>query len=137
MRLSAAFNFALIVIFTILMRCMQRKFPKYKHCKGPQTHIIFMKTHKCASSSIQNILMRYAYENDLLLVMPGVGNYLGHPEYFAPGYALPVPKARKSYNIFTHHTRFYYESIRKMAVIFVAFRRSNYIERFKSFLKLV
>ena len=42
-----------------------------------QTRIGFLKTHKCASSSVQNILMRFGQANKLNFALPTVGNYLG------------------------------------------------------------
>ena len=39
--------------------------------------IAFLKTHKCASSSVQNMLMRFGLENELNFVLPSAGNYLG------------------------------------------------------------
>ncbi len=40
-------------------------------CKA-KTEIVFHKTHKCSSSSIQNFLMRYAKKHELNLVLPKV-----------------------------------------------------------------
>ena len=42
-----------------------------------QTNIGFLKTHKCASSSVQNILMRFGLKNELNFVLPSAGNYVG------------------------------------------------------------
>ena len=48
-------------------------------------HITFIKTHKCASSTIQNILMRYGYKNKLTFVLPkNKGNHLGWSQPFDP-----------------------------------------------------
>ncbi|CAB3385405.1 Hypothetical predicted protein [Cloeon dipterum] len=47
----------------------------------PSDHIFFLKTHKCASSTVQNILMRRGFEKGLNFVLPEKGNYMGHP-YF-------------------------------------------------------
>lgn len=43
---------------------------------GPKRRVAFLKTHKCASTTIQNILLRYAYKNNLTLVLPDHGNYI-------------------------------------------------------------
>ena len=43
----------------------------------PRTKVAFLKTHKTASTTIQNILFRYAYKNNLTLVLPDSGNYFG------------------------------------------------------------
>ena len=36
----------------------------------------FLKTHKCASSSVQNILIRWGLTRDSNFVLPHTGNYL-------------------------------------------------------------
>ena len=41
------------------------------------TKIVYLKTHKCASSSIQNILFRFGLKNQLTFALPSTGNYLG------------------------------------------------------------
>ena len=47
----------------------------------PKKKIGFLKAHKCASSSIQNVLFRYVIKNNLNVVLPKQGNYL---DYFIP-----------------------------------------------------
>lgn len=78
---------------------------KPQRCQ-PHRNVVFLKTHKCASSSIQNVLMRYATQHNLTVVLPRHGNYMGYPQRFQASYAVPLPSAFGSeYNIFTHHTR--------------------------------
>ena len=50
-------------------------FNGYRDCM-PANKVAFMKTHKCASTSIQNILMRYGLNHDLNFVLPLTGHYL-------------------------------------------------------------
>jgi hypothetical protein len=50
--------------------------PLFRICQK-QTNIGFLKTHKCASSSVQNILMRFGVKNQLNFVLPSAGNYVG------------------------------------------------------------
>ena len=50
-------------------------YPGYKNCMKKQK-VGFLKTHKCASSSLQNILMRYGLNNNLNFVLPSAGNYI-------------------------------------------------------------
>ncbi|XP_050700188.1 galactosylceramide sulfotransferase-like [Eriocheir sinensis] len=52
----------------------------------PSNHLFFLKTHKCASSTVQNILFRYGYSRNLTFALPRSGNYLGHPKYFKVGH---------------------------------------------------
>ena len=40
----------------------------------PIKNIVFHKTHKCSGTTIQNILFRYAINNELLVVLPKVGH---------------------------------------------------------------
>ncbi|XP_037793108.1 galactosylceramide sulfotransferase-like [Penaeus monodon] len=72
----------------------------------PQHHVMFLKTHKCASSTVQNIFLRYGYTNNLTFALPGAGNYLGNPGLFKAG-LIPkslLPPSGKV-DIFAVHTR--------------------------------
>ena len=42
----------------------------------PKKVIVFHKTHKCSSTTLQNILLRYAYKNELNVVVPKENNTL-------------------------------------------------------------
>ena len=44
----------------------------------PQRKIAFAKTHKTASSTVQNVLLRYGLANGLEFLLPPVHNYLGN-----------------------------------------------------------
>ncbi|CAL4071511.1 unnamed protein product, partial [Meganyctiphanes norvegica] len=72
----------------------------------PHNHIMFLKTHKCASSTVQNIFLRYGYNHNLTFALPGAGNYLGNPSHFryhmVPRKLLP-PNGKV--DIFAVHTR--------------------------------
>ncbi|CAH0384251.1 unnamed protein product [Bemisia tabaci] len=77
--------------------------------------IFFLKTHKCGSSTVQNILMRYGLNEGLDFVLPERGNYLGSPTFFIPtmiGKSIRTPN--RVYNIFTHHNRFNHTSTMKV-----------------------
>lgn len=47
----------------------------------PVHKIAFMKTHKTASSTVQNILFRYGLDNNLNFVLPLEGNHLNDPTH--------------------------------------------------------
>uniref|UniRef100_T1JN76 Galactose-3-O-sulfotransferase n=1 Tax=Strigamia maritima TaxID=126957 RepID=T1JN76_STRMM len=81
-------------------------------CK-PRNSIIFLKTHKTAGSSIQNILMRYAENHGLLIALPFSLNYLGHPSPFKRTF-VPRLKSGYSYNILCHHARFNFHEMRRV-----------------------
>lgn len=70
----------------------------------PQTKIAFLKTHKCASSTIQNILFRFGEARQLNFVFPSRGNYLGRNEHFDRNMISTVPWKNLEYDIFAVHT---------------------------------
>ena len=68
---------ALLLLYKILARPAPAPAPTAGGRCAPQHRVAFLKTHKAASSSVQNILMRYSREHGLNLVLPSAGNYLG------------------------------------------------------------
>ncbi|XP_038052306.1 galactose-3-O-sulfotransferase 2-like [Patiria miniata] len=88
------------------------------HC-SPKTNIVFLKTHKCGSSTLQNVLLRYGERRNLDFVLPEKANYLGL-SVFHRGNMMYYPV--KKYNILCHHTRFSYKEISA-----VMFKDSLYI----------
>lgn len=80
-------------------------FPGYKDCH-PRRKVAFLKTHKCASSTIQNTLMRFAVKNNLNVVLPLTGNYVGRymPFHRTVLYGTPWQAADLKYDIFCLHT---------------------------------
>ena len=85
-------------------------------CSEPVTKVGFMKTHKTASSTIQNILMRYGMNSDWNFVMYSSGSHLGPPtnQYllnrpFSSSWVRDVPwhdmVQEEGYNIFAFHTK--------------------------------
>ena len=69
---------------------------------SPNENVFFVKTHKTASSTIQNILYRYGYKNDLNFAMPKYGNRFNYPTYIGIRNIRPM----ESYNIVTNHMRY-------------------------------
>ena len=52
---------------------------------SPQENVVFLKTHKTASSTIQNIFFRYGLRNNLRFALPEKGwksHLLGYPNPF-------------------------------------------------------
>ncbi|XP_067119342.1 galactosylceramide sulfotransferase-like [Centruroides vittatus] len=78
----------------------------------PKTNVVFMKTHKCASSTIQNIFMRYGDLHNLTFVLPASRNYLGHPAPFKKTMVPDPSRYHVTYNILTHHSRFNYKEMK-------------------------
>uniref|UniRef100_A0A1E1XE35 Putative galactose-3-o-sulfotransferase n=1 Tax=Amblyomma aureolatum TaxID=187763 RepID=A0A1E1XE35_9ACAR len=74
----------------------------------PRINIVFLKTHKCASSTVMNIFLRFGTEHGLNFVLPKSPNthYLGHPEPFSRRFIANISAYNMTYNILTHHTRY-------------------------------
>ncbi|CAM4721455.1 unnamed protein product, partial [Lepidochelys kempii] len=76
-------------------------------CK-PKTHVVFLKVHKSASSTVMNILFRFGETHHLTFALPINGaSQLGYPHYFlaesVEGFTLGNASA---FNITCHHMRF-------------------------------
>ncbi|GFY62066.1 galactosylceramide sulfotransferase [Trichonephila inaurata madagascariensis] len=100
----------------------------------PRKNIVFLKTHKCASSSIQNIFNRYGYRRGLTFVLPAKGSYIGHPEPFNWSMVPDVRRFGLRYNILTHHCRLNYDEMRRNLpddVLFITIVR-NPVELYES-----
>ncbi|XP_041452730.1 galactosylceramide sulfotransferase-like [Lytechinus variegatus] len=81
-------------------------------CK-PQSNIVYVKTHKTGSSTLQNIIYRYGDERRLTFALPSRGVYIQSVREFEPNSILPVRQG-KSFNIMANHQRFFYESIKNV-----------------------
>lgn len=98
----------------------------------PRSNIVFLKTHKCASSSVQNLLLRYGVSNGKVFVLPSINNYLGHPTKFNR-HLVPKPNGFE-YNILAHHSRLNYSEMRALMppdTIFITIIRDP-VELFES-----
>ncbi|CAF1162526.1 unnamed protein product [Adineta ricciae] len=92
------------------------KMKKKKTCR-PKRNILFLKTHKTGSSTIQNIFLRYGDRNNLTIVLPEKYNYFGHPQPFNRSMLLPrynQSSLTSQNNIFAHHARFNYEEMKSI-----------------------
>ncbi|XP_035687779.1 galactosylceramide sulfotransferase-like [Branchiostoma floridae] len=79
-----------------------------------KTNIVFLKTHKTAGSTIQNVIMRYGLNKNLTFALPRTGHRF--PGFFERSSVLPVNqnKNKTAYNILCHHTRFHYDNMRDL-----------------------
>ena len=66
-----------------------------KSCEAKRK-IVFHKTHKCSSTTIQNILFRYTKKHSLHLALPDRGNFLGEDSGFSVNF-------HKKHSIFQHY----------------------------------
>nr|XP_013012754.1 galactose-3-O-sulfotransferase 2-like [Cavia porcellus] len=89
--------------------------------RPPVTNIMFLKTHKTASSTVLNILYRYAEMHNLSVALPvGRSFHLGFPWLFVAHYvegalqAGPHPGPPRQFNIMCNHLRFNLPEVQKI-----------------------
>ncbi|XP_021103083.1 galactose-3-O-sulfotransferase 2 [Heterocephalus glaber] len=87
----------------------------------PVTNIMFLKTHKTASSTVLNILYRFAEMHNLSVALPqGPDFHLGFPWLFVARYvegalqAGPHPRPPRQFNIMCNHLRFNLPEVQKV-----------------------
>ncbi|XP_063606606.1 uncharacterized protein LOC134781343 [Penaeus indicus] len=80
----------------------------------PSTNIAFLKTHKCASSAVQNILFRYGYAHGLRFALPDYGNYFGGAVTFDADMVRLTPWYKLGVNIFAIHTKWDHEQVKSV-----------------------
>ncbi|XP_066477594.1 galactose-3-O-sulfotransferase 2-like [Tiliqua scincoides] len=84
-------------------------------CK-PKTHIVFLKMHKSASSTVMNILFRFGETHNLTFAFPIKGdNLLHYPHYFTAGAVEGFSPSKESkFNIMCHHMRFFQPQVARI-----------------------
>ncbi|XP_039253216.2 galactosylceramide sulfotransferase-like isoform X1 [Styela clava] len=75
-------------------------------------NVMFLKTHKTGSSTLQNILIRYAYKNDRFVGLPQLGHIFGmySGSSFTPSMMFPLPESTNM-NMLLHHMVFDYTEV--------------------------
>ncbi|CAH1785461.1 unnamed protein product [Owenia fusiformis] len=74
--------------------------------KGTGHNICFIKTHKCASSTITNIMQRYGLKNNLTFALPLKNNvYFGFLRDFREDSVAPLPPGKQA-NMLVNHAIF-------------------------------
>ncbi|KAJ0055762.1 hypothetical protein NL108_011408, partial [Boleophthalmus pectinirostris] len=75
------------------------------------TDVVFLKTHKTASSTMQNILFRFAERHNLTVALPNYGGQFSYPYLFQRSSVHPhtLPP-----NIITNHMRFNKKELEKL-----------------------
>ncbi|XP_790357.1 galactosylceramide sulfotransferase [Strongylocentrotus purpuratus] len=81
-------------------------------CK-PHSNIVYIKTHKTGSSTLQNIIYRYGDEKNLTFALPARDVYIQSVREFEPSSILPVRPGRQI-NIMANHVRFFYNDIKNL-----------------------
>ena len=99
----------------------------------PKTHIAFLKTHKAASSTVQNILYRFGWTHGLSFVLPQVGHLLSRK---ADNYYPIISSLDQSgkYDILCNHVVFnktQFKSLMHDDAVYLAIVR-NPLQRFVS-----
>ncbi|XP_033759607.1 galactose-3-O-sulfotransferase 2-like [Pecten maximus] len=77
---------------------------RYSIKGAPVQHIAFLKVHKAASTSIQNIFLRYGHEHNLVFALPKGKDPAG-VQSLTPHAIFPIPTNR-TIDIFCAHVRF-------------------------------
>ncbi|XP_051965435.1 galactose-3-O-sulfotransferase 2 isoform X2 [Xyrauchen texanus] len=82
----------------------------------PKNHIVFLKTHKTASSTILNILYRYGDSRNLTFALPlNMHSQLFYPAFFATHFVEGIRTSSvKEYHILCNHMRFNSREVRKL-----------------------
>ncbi|XP_077205207.1 galactose-3-O-sulfotransferase 2-like [Paroedura picta] len=90
-------------------------FPQGATCK-PKTHIVFLKVHKSASSTVINILFRFGETHNLTFALPINGfHQLNYPHYFTAAVVEKLsPSNDSQFNIMCHHMRFFKPEVAKV-----------------------
>ncbi|XP_020642085.2 galactose-3-O-sulfotransferase 2 [Pogona vitticeps] len=77
-----------------------------KTCQ-PTTHVMFLKTHKTASSTILNILFRFSEKHNLTVALPRHNDvHLGYPYSFRASYVEEFKTIGPNFSIMCNHLRF-------------------------------
>ena len=79
----------------------------------PRKKVAFVKTHKCASTSIQNILIRFGITNNLNFVLPSKEPHFGNHVPFSRSMMIGTlwEEAGLNYDMFLVHTRWNFQQI--------------------------
>ncbi|XP_030838132.1 galactosylceramide sulfotransferase [Strongylocentrotus purpuratus] len=74
----------------------------------PRHNVVFWKTHKCGSSTMQNMMFRHAIKNDLRLLLPPRTHLFDLIRRFNATRDVPRDfiERGKHFNMFAHHARF-------------------------------
>ncbi|XP_038049246.1 uncharacterized protein LOC119722913 [Patiria miniata] len=102
---------AFIKTSSTLFRVLPSGKLKTGSCK-PLNNMAMMKTHKCSSSTLQNILYRWGDDHNLTFILPKEGPYIGHPQPFDISHAERV--VGDKYNIVANHARYNEEGLKKV-----------------------
>lgn len=115
----------------IEMKTFSGKDVHSKKCT-PKKNIIFVKTHKTASTTVQNILIRKGIKLGAIFVLPRSENIICQKHRFR--HTMVTQPTNFSYNMMIHHARFNYEEMKKIMpndTLFITILR-NPVSQFES-----
>jgi len=119
-KLFICFLFSFLFLLIYLKKSIdEAKVAKSNSCENVK-NIVFLKTHKCASSSLQNIFLRYGEKHNLNFAVPDHGHQLYDEEWNLVG----MNQENMEYNIFCNHARF---DLKKISDVMGDNQRSVYI----------
>ncbi|XP_009995050.1 PREDICTED: galactose-3-O-sulfotransferase 2 [Chaetura pelagica] len=80
-----------------------------------QTNVMFLKTHKTASSTVLNIMFRFAERYNLTVALPADQLlHLGYPKTFLANFVEEFEAIGQNYNIMCNHLRFNPSEVQKV-----------------------
>ncbi|KAF1673304.1 G3ST2 sulfotransferase, partial [Pygoscelis papua] len=80
-----------------------------------KTNVMFLKTHKTASSTVLNIMFRFAERYNLTVALPaGQLVHLGYPKTFLASFVEEFQAIGQNYNIMCNHLRFNSSEVQKV-----------------------
>ncbi|XP_064021350.1 galactose-3-O-sulfotransferase 2 [Pogoniulus pusillus] len=80
-----------------------------------KTNVMFLKTHKTASSTVLNVMFRFAEKHNLTIALPaGRLFHLGYPETFLTDFVEDFDTIGQNYNIMCNHLRFNLAEVQKV-----------------------
>ncbi|XP_062989298.1 galactose-3-O-sulfotransferase 2 [Elgaria multicarinata webbii] len=93
---------------------VRRQRPVFKPCQ-PTMNVMFLKTHKTASSTVLNILFRFSEKHNLTVALP-CGNefHLGYPLRFKATDVEEFKTIGQNFNIMGNHLRFNLPQVKRV-----------------------
>ncbi|XP_021487693.1 galactose-3-O-sulfotransferase 2 [Meriones unguiculatus] len=119
-------SFQVVLLFLVLAVFLMLAFlpvdfkllPSDKAQEPPVTNIMFLKTHKTASSTVLNILYRFSESHNLSTALPkGSSFHLGYPWLFVTRYVEGMKQSghlNHRFNIMCNHLRFNLPEVQKV-----------------------
>ena len=84
------------------------------HRRARKTHIAFLKVHKAASSTVQNILYRFGFERGLSFALPIKGHYISTSSKSYSRLLAPFDNRTGKYDIICNHAVFNYSKFKSL-----------------------